>query len=409
MISQQRLTGFVIANACSDEGWLPSIMMLKYLQPQMLLDALPLSLIQSVQQLQAALQLQPGRVRIAPAGGNLESSRTTNNEYEHQWVCLQPGKTFYKLQPDTRYQVRKSDHYGNLYLRDANGRDLDGYFNYSCLALFIDGLPLHAALKSNLPREIVASLLAADPATASVPDADGLLALHAAVKCKLPAESVNMLLAAFPQAASIPDAEGHALNAQMYPADIIATLVAAFPQAADATVLGPTRLPAETIALLANITMQATKNEVQATKMAVQEIHSLLREKNTGELERSVIEDLPLTPMQRRIATTNVLRRTKSEVITELQATQSEVQATKSELQATKSEVISEVQCLRDEMQRERELHRDEMKKESDLHRDELRSLRSEMAEIKGYLVALSRSSSPPHHTWEGGWAQRTG
>merc|ERR1712086_1153279 len=116
----------------------------------------------------------------------------------------------------------------------------------------------------------------------------------------------NIVLDAHPGAAAVPDANGflalhYALNAKMYPADMVSNVLAAFPQAADTTLLGPTRLPAETTALLANMAIQATKSEMQATK--------------------------------------------------------SEMQATKSEMQATKSEVLS----LRNEMQREREMHRDEM------------------------------------------------
>jgi len=243
-------------------------------------DPISWETIQNPGQLQAALDLEPGRVRVKLTGGNIEEWKRKNNLFQGMngvpwlWVCLQPGKTQKGLQPYTPYRVLPitTNHSDYLQLRDADGRGISGSFSCSYLEL-VDGLPLHLALKCKLSCEIVALLLAADPTTASIPDADGFLALH------------------------------HALNAQMYPAATISALVAAFPQAADTTLLGPTRLSPETTALLSNMAMQATKSEVMS---------------------------------------------------------------------------------LRDEMQREREMHRDEM-----------RSLRSEMAEIKGYLVALAPFRTP--------------
>ena len=106
-------------------------------------------------------------------------------------------------------------------------------------------------------------MLNAYPKAVTLPDAEGFLALPTALKSKMSVEHINILLNAYPEAAAVPDADGflalhHALNAQMYPADMVSNLLAAFPQAAegflaDTTLLGPTRLPAETTALLANM------------------------------------------------------------------------------------------------------------------------------------------------------------
>jgi len=164
------MTAFAIATANQD--CLTGNLMRVYLAPEMGLDALAWETIQNSGQLQAALDLEPGRVRISITipGANLERSKAKNNEYDGQWICLQPGKTQKGLQPDTLYQVTKSDSDGDLWLRDADGRDIRdsrnrNYCSYSNLALATDGLPLHLALKFTLSCEIVALLLAADPAT----------------------------------------------------------------------------------------------------------------------------------------------------------------------------------------------------------------------------------------------------
>merc|ERR1712086_797591 len=82
---------------------------LTQMAPEMGLDALSWETIQNSGQLQAALDLEPGRVRISITipGANLERSKAKNNEYDGQWICLQPGKTQKGLQPDTLYQVTK--------------------------------------------------------------------------------------------------------------------------------------------------------------------------------------------------------------------------------------------------------------------------------------------------------------
>ena len=169
-------------------------------------DPISWETIQNPGQLQAALDLEPGRVRVKLTGGNIEEWKRKNSLFQGMngvpwlWVCLQPGKTQKGLQPYTPYRVLPitTNHSDYLQLRDADGRGISGSFSCSYLEL-VDGLPLHLALKCKLSCEIVALLLAADPTTASIPDADGFLALH------------------------------HALNAQMYPADMVSNLLAAFP------------------------------------------------------------------------------------------------------------------------------------------------------------------------------------
>ena len=179
----KKLMAFAIAPANQDR--LTGDLMRVYLAPEMGLDALEWETIQDVGQLQAALGLEPGRVRIKLADrANLEDSKAKNKEYDGQWVCLRSGQTRGGLQPGTAYQVREYS-YG-IWLQDADGREISGYLSYNRLALALDGLPLHLALEFKLSCEIVASLLAADPATASIPDADGFPALHRALKSKLP-------------------------------------------------------------------------------------------------------------------------------------------------------------------------------------------------------------------------------
>ena len=295
----KKLMAFAIATANQEDRFTGNLMRV-YLAPEMGLDALDWETIQDVGQLQAALGLEPGRVRIKLADRNLEESKAkpvgmkNSGQYDDEWVCLRPGQTGRGLHPGTRYQVQRSDYSGDIWLRDADGQ-VAWHCSYSCLALAVDALPLHLALKSKLSCEIVASLLAADPATASIPDTEGFPALHTALKSKLPIEYVNIVLNAYPKAAAVPDAKGflalhHALNAQMYPADMVSNLLAAFPQAADTSLLGLTRLPAETTALLANMAIQATKSEVQATKSEVMSLRDEMQRER--EMHRDEMQSL---------------------------------------------------------------------------------------------------------------------
>merc|ERR1712086_965039 len=105
----------------------------------------------------------------------------------------------------------------------------------------------------------------------------------------------NIVLDAHPGAAAVPDANGflalhYALNAKMYPADMVSNVLAAFPQAADTTLLGPTRLPAETTALLANMAIQATKSEMQATKSEVLSLRNEMQRER--EMHRDEMQSL---------------------------------------------------------------------------------------------------------------------
>merc|ERR1712086_87940 len=83
---------------------------LTQMAPEMGLDALSWETIQNSGQLQAALDLEPGRVRVKIAGPRpiLEGPAAKNNGYDGRWVYLRPDKTVRGLKQNPPYQVRKS-------------------------------------------------------------------------------------------------------------------------------------------------------------------------------------------------------------------------------------------------------------------------------------------------------------